>query len=227
MMPAAAEAFARVALLFYDYGRREAREKSRTSRGNSMSEKHSNFSGAGLPCPQPQKKRPSFFTNLREPRDSDDPLFRDVIGRLANFVRGRQSAPGKANVSAAAAGCTRAAQPSASTPPAPLPKDPDQVAFENMAQVFERRTGLKVNLEDDDALLSDPGVNQVLRDRAAELVQGMSGGSMRPPANDAERAADGYLALQAARATAQENKARDDVERMAADFERRFGLRVR
>ncbi|MGI5998751.1 MAG: hypothetical protein ACOX89_08830 [Lutispora sp.] len=191
-----------------------------------MSEKLTNFSGAGLPCPQPEKKRVSFFNNLREPRDSDDPLFRDVIGRLANFVRNRPSAPGKVNVSAAAAGCTHAARPSASPPPAPLPKDPERVAFENMAADFEQRTRLKVNLEDDDALLRDPGVNRVLQDRAVALVQGMSGAPMQPPANEAERAADEYLALQAAKATAQENKAREAFEKQAADFEQRFGIRV-
>lgn len=70
-----------------------------------MSEKISYFSGAGLPCPQPQKQKVSFFTNLRGPRDSEDPLFRDVIGKLANFVLGHQQEPHKANVSAPTAGC--------------------------------------------------------------------------------------------------------------------------
>jgi predicted phage-related endonuclease len=100
------------------------------------------------------------------------------------------------------------------------------VAFENMAADFEQRTRLKVNLEDDDALLRDPGVNRVLQDRAVALVQGMSGAPMQPPANEAERAADEYLALQVAKATAQENKAREAFEKQAADFEQRFGIRV-
>lgn len=95
-----------------------------------------------------------------------------------------------------------------------------------MAHDFEQKTGLKVNIEDDD-LLRDSQVNQVLRDRAGVLIAGMNDKPMRPPANDAERAADQYLAHQVAKAMGPENKAREDVDRMSDDFARKFGIRVR
>ena len=185
-------------------------------------EKISYFSGAGLPCPQPEKKRVSFFTNLRGPRDSEDPLFRDVIGKLARFVLGRQPEPHKANVSAPTAGCPHVARPITSAPP--IPKDPERVAFENMAHDFEQKTGLKVNIEDDD-LLRDPGVNQVLRTRAAVLIAGMNDKPMRPPANDAERAADQYLAHQVAKAMGPENRAKEEFEAVSARIAEKFGVR--
>ena len=189
-----------------------------------MSTEIKQFSGAGLPYSQPPKPKVSFFANLREPRASDDPLFRDVIGKLASFVLGglRQD---KANVSAPTAGCPRAARPTVSAPP--IPKDPERVAFENMAADFEKRTRLKVNVEDSDDLLRNPAVNEVIRDRAAVLIAGMNDKPVRPPANEAERAADRYLALKTAEAMAPENAARDAVDRMSDDFARKFGLRVR
>ena len=188
-----------------------------------MSTEIKQFSGAGLPYSQPPKPKVSFFANLREPRASDDPRLQDVIGKLTSFVLGlRQD---KANVSSPTAGCPRAARPTVSAPP--IPKDPERVAFENMAADFEKRTRLKVNVEDSDDLLRDPAVNEVLRDRAAVLIAGMNDKPMRPPANDAERAADRYLALKTAEAMAPENAARDAVDRMSDDFARKFGLRVR
>jgi len=186
-----------------------------------MSTEIKQFSGAGLPYSQPPKPKVSFFANLREPRASDDPRLQDVIGKLTSFVLGlRQD---KANVSSPTAGCPRAARPTVSAPP--IPKDPERVAFENMAADFEKRTRLKVNVEDSDDLLRDPAVNEVLRDRAAVLIAGMNDKPMRPPANDAERAADQYLAHQVAKVMGPENRAKEEFEAVSARMAEKFGVR--
>jgi hypothetical protein len=99
------------------------------------------------------------------------------------------------------------------------------VAFENMAADFEQRTRLKVNLEDDDALLRDPAGTGFSRIEPSPWCRGWR----RPHAAARERGRTGrrrVLALQVAKATAQENKAREAFEKQAADFEQRFGIRV-
>jgi len=73
---------------------------------------------------------------------------------------------------------------------------------------------------------NDPRVKEVLQGSAARLILRMNGKPAPPPQTEADRLADEYMALQVAKATAPETRAREDVERMSADFEKRTGIRI-
>jgi len=154
------------------------------------------------PCP---KKKMSRFTNLL-PAD-DNNLLKSVAHMLADRILPGRRQGSMANLTPTEAEIARTRA--------------------EIAQLRAERSTWHQNvsqeIEDPE---NDPRVKEVLQGSAARLILRMNGKPAPPPQTEADRLADEYMALQVAKATAPETRAREDVERMSADFEKRTGIRI-